>query len=159
MGQCRSKYITLLINSGNAASARWVQCKLPNYLVEIFATALGAHFLLFIHFKKFYLERTMLIQLLYYNHFLQLAQQLYITKIFVYKKCCIIMIKIGLAIRLQTFNKFTDKTGVHCTYYLCLISWKPIFFLFGNFLISHITFYNLLSPNLVVRTEQVYILL
>ena len=88
----------MLINSGNAASARWVQCKLPNYLVEIFATALGAHFLLFIHFKKFYLERTMLIQLLYYNHFLQLAQQLYSTKIFVYKKCCIIMIKIGLAI-------------------------------------------------------------
>ena len=139
----------MLINSGNAASARWVQCKLPNYLVEIFATALGAHFLLFIHFKKFYLERTMLIQLLYYNHFLQLAQQLYGTKIFVYKKCCIIMIKIGLAI----------VQKIHCTYYLCLISWKPIFFLFGTFLISHITFYNLLSPNLVVRTEQVYILL
>ena len=24
------------------------------------------------------------------------------------------MIKIGLAVRLQMFNKFTDKTGVHC---------------------------------------------
>ena len=76
---------------------------------------------------------------------MQLAQQLYSTKIFVYKKCCIIMIKIGLAIIQK----------IHCTYYLCLISWKPIFFLFGTFLISHITFYNLLSPNLVVTTEQV----
>ena len=127
-----------------------MQCKLPNYLVEIFATALGAHFLLFIHFKKFYLERTMLIQLLYYNHFLQLAQQLYSTKIFVYKKCCIVMTKIGLAI----------VQKIHCTYIL-LMSYKlkAYFFLFGTFLISHITFYNLLSPNLVVRTEQVYILL